>query len=127
MEFRAGHFGSGGSWAIVPHPGLGIQTTGVRPPSLSDLKHVPWFWGPEACHLFNGTLSPCPSQWCCDNQNLFVLECFSTSHLKCCAEAIPQGTLCTASLPALIAEGNKTPPKNKRHQCIRMLAADGGV
>lgn len=122
MEFRAGPFGSGRSRGIAPCPGLGVETAGVSPPSQSDLKRVPWLWGPGSCHLLTGTPSPCPppSPWCCDNQNLFVLECFPASHLKCCAETILWGTLCTSLPPTLIAEGNKTAPKNKRHQCIRM-------
>lgn len=79
--------------------------------------------------MLNGirSLSPPLSQRCCDNQNLFVLECFPTSHLRCCAEAVPQGTLCTSLPPTRVAGGNKTPPKNKRHQRISMHGVDGGV
>lgn len=63
-----------------------------------------------------GTLSLCPPlcQWCCDKQNIFVLECFPTSHLRCCAEAIPRETLRTSSPPTRVAGGNKTPPKKQK-------------
>lgn len=54
------------------------------------------------------------------------LDCFPTSHLRCCEKQLPRG-LCVPPHRPLVAGGNKTPPENKRHQCIRMHRADDGV